>query len=278
MKDELLFKWCCDAITLAKEAGEIILSFYDKSNDELSITEKSDRTLLTKADLAANHYIVQGLKKIKPNFPVISEESDIPDFSERVHFEKYWLVDPLDGTRGFVERRAEFTVNIALIEHHRSIMGVLYVPCEKTCYYALRDEGAFKQVADEPASPIKTLEFKADSVNVLLGHYLHSPDLPNQFKQHCADWNINSVNSSWKFALIAEGQADLYPRLGPTSEWDTAAGQIILEEAGGLVVDLNGEPLRYNTKESLINPSFVAMGDRKYLTNILRLCKVPRTK
>lgn len=262
---------------LAKEAGTAILKYQGLSSAELNVTKKQDNTLLTEADLQAHEILCTGLQEIAPEVPVLSEEGAIAPYTERNQWSRYWLLDPLDGTRGFVERSDEFTVNIALIEERHPILGVVYVPKQECCYFALKDLGAFKQVDEKLAEPIHVRQMNWKSFRVLLGHYLHSSRLPKLFK-NMKGCEIVRINSSLKFCSIAEGKGDFYPRLGETSEWDTAAAQCILEEAGGIVVDLNGQSLQYNAKNSLTNPPFAAIGDPKQKNKIIKLVKEKKEK
>lgn len=273
-RDEWM-KWLRPVILLAKEAGAGILNYYGLSSDRLRVSRKQDSTFLTEADLSAHEIIHNGLKQLTPAIPLLSEEDTIPAFSERSQWPSYWLVDPLDGTRGFIENRDEFTVNIALVQNHRPVLGVVYAPVMKLLYFAVDGEGAFKQEADGGLRPIRVSPMSWKSFRVLLGHYLHSSQLPNLFKdiQGC---QITRINSSLKFCWIAEGKADIYPRLGNTSEWDTAASQCVLEQAGGVIVDFEGEALQYNAKDSLINPEFVAMGDPTQAEKIIKLIQDKR--
>ncbi len=247
-------------IEIAKQAGDAILNYHGGQAESLKITRKKDKTLLTEADLKANQIVIDGLQKLTPDIPILSEESIILPFTERQTWQRYWLVDPLDGTRGFVEGCDEFTVNIALIDQHLPILGVIYAPALHLCYYATQDGAAFKQVASSLPVSISTSTMHWANCRIVLGRYLSKTVLLRIYQsQHGAQ--IERVNSSLKFCWLAEGKADLYPRLGETGEWDSAAGQCILVAAGGVIVDLEGEPLQYNTKASVINPPFVALGD-----------------
>lgn len=249
-----------DIIDLATEAGHRIMEIYDTDFD---VEQKSDNSPLTAADMAAHHTIIAGLEKLTPGVPILSEESaDIP-FTERSQWLRYWLVDPLDGTREFVKRNGEFTVNIALIENHESVLGVVYTPVTGVTYYAARGCGAFKKLPDSAPVAIHTRR-KAEDKSIIAGSRSHRGDSLEAFLQRIGDYEIISMGSSLKSCLVAEGRADIYPRLGPTSEWDTAAAQCVVEEAGGRLTKTNLEPLRYNTKESLLNPHFLVFGDPDY--------------
>ena len=267
MNDE----WLKEAILLAKQAGQDIMKYHTLPNEAVHVAHKKDNTPVTAADLCAHVIIYRGLQTLIPQIPILSEEGNIPRWEIRRRWERYWLLDPLDGTRGFVERHDDaFTVNIALIEHHRPILGVVYAPVPKECYFAKQKYGVFKQVNDESPKRIHTKSMNWESFSVLLGQYLRSSRLPKLFKS-IAGCQVICLNSSLKFCRVAEGDGDLYPRFGDTSEWDTAAAQCILEVAGGGVLDLNGKALQYNARASLVNPAFVAMGD---LTQKIRIMKL----
>jgi 3'(2'), 5'-bisphosphate nucleotidase len=248
---------CQDVINIAQLASEKILLVY---NTEFDVTSKEDNTPLTEADMAAHHVITDGLTKLTPDIPILSEESvDIP-FTTRQQWHTYWLVDPLDGTREFVKRNGEFTVNIALIEDHKPVLGVIHTPVSGVCYYATTDNGAYKKLPDEPAVKISTRS-KGTGQTLVAGSRSHRGDSLNAFLEKIGDYEIVSMGSSLKSCLVAEGKVDIYPRLGPTSEWDTAAAQCIVENAGGKIVELSMQPMRYNTKDSLLNPHFLVIGD-----------------
>lgn len=243
----------------AIKAGEAIMEIYN-SND-FGVNYKDDDSPLTKADLAAHNVIVKDLKTYTPDVPVLSEESaDIP-FETRKNWNKYWLVDPLDGTKEFIKRNGEFTVNIALIEDGVSTLSVVYVPVKKVSYTAAKGYGSFKS-EKEVRSPISVLK-PARIKPMVVGSRSHVSKEVGDYLKKLGEHEMVSMGSSLKFCLVAEGKADLYPRLGLTSEWDTAAAQCIVEQAGGRVVTLDNEPLKYNTKESLLNPYFMVYGDEK---------------
>jgi 3'(2'), 5'-bisphosphate nucleotidase len=250
-----------DIIALAVEAGKAILEIY---NTDFDVEKKDDNSPLTKADMAAHHTIVDGLSRLTPELPILSEESATIPFQERDRWQRYWLVDPLDGTREFVKRNGEFTVNIALIENHEPTLGVVYTPVTGVTYYAARSQGAYKIAAGQKqAQPIHTRRMTAEKT-IVAGSRSHRGDSLNNFLERLGDYDIISMGSSLKSCLVAEGSADIYPRLGPTSEWDTAAAQCVVEEAGGQLVTLDMQPLRYNTKDSLLNPHFLVIGDKDY--------------
>ena len=249
-----------DVIDLATDAGERILDIYQTDFD---ITQKEDDSPLTAADMAAHNAIVAGLSILTPELPILSEESAKIPFEERQQWQTYWLVDPLDGTREFIKRNGEFTVNIALIDHHESILGVIYTPVSGLTYYAARGHGAYKRIKDGEATRIHTRK-KAPGRTTVAGSRSHRGDSLKAFLAHLGDYDIISMGSSLKSGLVAEGKADIYPRLGPTSEWDTAAAHCIVDEAGGRITKTDLSPLLYNTKESLLNPEFLVVGDPDY--------------
>lgn len=246
-----------DVMQLAVEAGHEILRIYET---DYAIEHKEDKTPLTEADMAAHHIIDAGLQRLTPHIPILSEESAKIPYEERQQWSCYWLVDPLDGTREFIKRNGEFTVNIALIENGESTLGVVYAPVLKVSYYARRGAGAFRKENGESATPIQTRRPCASPV-LVAGSRSHRGDSLNAYLERLADYEIISVGSSLKSCMVAEGSADIYPRLGPTSEWDTAAAQCVVEEAGGRLTDTKMQTLRYNTKDSLLNPYFFVFGD-----------------
>ena len=246
-----------EVVKLAQRAGEAILSVY---SEQFEVTHKSDQSPLTVADLRAHDIIVQGLNALTPDVPVLSEEAaDIP-FDQRRRWPRYWLVDPLDGTKEFVSRNGEFTVNIALIDNHAPLLGVVQVPVTNTTYTGAVGAGAFKQIDGYPRHQLH-VQTPAASPLRIVGSRSHRGDTLDRHLPKLAPYELIAVGSSLKFCLVAEGSADFYPRFGPTSEWDTAAAQAVVEAAGGAVVTTDGKPLRYNTKAELLNPHFLVYGD-----------------
>lgn len=246
-------------IAIARVAGEAIMQVYATDFD---VSRKDDNSPLTQADLAAHNAIIDGLKQLTPDLPVLSEESESIAAEVRNSWQTYWLIDPLDGTREFVKRNGEFTVNIALISENESILGVVYAPVPDLLYYASAGEGAYKI---DKTGAVKRLQTRTFDINKLIvaGSRSHSDHHFQQFlhKLHVttgATPELISMGSSLKICLIAEGLADVYPRLGPTYEWDTAAAHCVLQEAGGEITDEEGQLLRYNSKPSLLNPHFFA--------------------
>jgi 3'(2'), 5'-bisphosphate nucleotidase len=248
-------------IQVAREAGQKILEIYDT---DFTVTQKQDLSPLTAADTAAHRSITRGLQVLTPALPVLTEESAQVPFLERIRWQRYWLVDPLDGTREFIKRNGEFTVNIALIEGHRPILGVVLAPVTGLIYFACQGEGAYKQEAGKAPAKIYVRPYPGGKVRVA-GSRSHAGELLGAFLDRLGEklgnYELISMGSALKCCLVAEGSADLYPRLGPTSEWDTAAAQCIVEEAGGHVTNTTMQPLLYNTKESLLNPHFFVFGD-----------------
>ncbi len=249
---------------IVKSAGEAILAIYREDN--LDIRTKLNKTPVTQADLQANTIIVEGLNGLNDGYPVLSEESRWPSFAQRQQWSRYWLVDPLDGTQDFINRSGQFTVNIALIEHNYPLLGIVYSPTTKTCYWGGKGAGAFRQVGSGAVEPIKPRLLPATGDIVALGSRNYGNRASDQFidklKQSYPELHFSRVGSSLKGCLIAEGKADIYPRLGPTSEWDTGAVQAVVEGAGGLFLNTAGERFAYNTKASLVNGHFLILGDR----------------
>ena len=254
-------KLLLDVCNVAIEAGKEILTFY---NNDIEVTHKEDLSPLTKADLASNKIILESLKKINSNIPILSEES-LVDWSIRKNWKKYWLVDPLDGTKEFIKKNDEFTVNIALIEDNIPYLGVIYVPAKSLLYLAEKDKGSFKTNTKEK---LKNLE-GVQKINVsnqmnrtrIIGSRSHSNStFDNWVKEKFSNAEIVQAGSSLKFCLVAEGEADIYPRFGPTSEWDIAAGHMIVNEAGGKIRTFQNGSIKYNTKENILNPEFYAIG------------------
>ena len=319
-----------NCLALARRTGEILLRYW-RQPTELSIQKKTDGTPATAADLAAHLEITSGLKAIAPDFPVLSEEGEWPDYAERAKWGPYWLVDPLDGTRGFIARLEQFSINIALIVDHQPVLGVIYSPASATFYYAWQGGGTYKQIGAQAPQRLRT-PAKTDSApwRIVIGQYSRGKRLlqlinqpfplstasmasclypahrrsrllgmtpvswgqagENRDSPPCdppsrkesslqrelllinnCEYQLLHANGSVKFGWLAEGRADLYPRLGPISEWDTAAGQCILTECGGAVVDLQGRSLQYNRKPSLLNPEFIALADASWTEYWLKI-------
>lgn len=253
-------------LDIARAASRKILEIYAT---DFSVQQKSDHSPVTAADLAAHQIILEGLQKLTPDLPILSEESSQIPYSERRRWDSYWLVDPLDGTREFVSRNGDFTVNIALVQHHVPVVGVVHIPTEELSYYGVTGTNAFRCKTGEAPEPIHVQPHSQGTVRVVASRS-HRGELLDGYLAKLGAHEIVSRGSALKFCLVAEGAADVYPRLGPTSEWDTAAGHAVLLAAGGQVINTDGAPLSYNSKESLLNPFFIAYADssrdwRKYL-------------
>jgi len=244
-----------ECVAIAERAGDAILDVYNTAFD---VTHKDDESPLTQADVAAHQIILQGLSTLEPEMPMISEESSPPVYSIRSSWPRYWLIDPLDGTREFVKRNGEFTVNIALIEQHNPIIGVVHAPVTGETWFASDGNGAWKQQRGETAHSIESRHRKQDEPLIIIKSRSHPGERLQAFLDKVGPHDSFPLGSSLKMCSIAEGNADLYPRLGLTSEWDTAAAHSVLREAGGEITDTDMKPLQYNTKDSLLNPEFFA--------------------
>jgi len=245
-------------LRVARAAGRAISMVYTRT--DLGVETKADQSPLTAADSAAHDVIAAGLARLAPDIPLWSEESAAIDWDTRRHWQEFWLVDPLDGTKEFIKRNGEFTVNIALVRGHTSVLGVVHAPVLKRDYYGSAGAGAFRSDDGSPGELIRVRSPALPPVRVA-GSRSHRGSSLDDILARLGDHTLVSMGSSLKFCLVAEGEADFYPRLGPTSEWDTAAAQAVVEAAGGAVLDLQGQPLRYNTRQEVLNPFFIACGD-----------------
>lgn len=244
-------------IDIAVEAGNAILEIY---KNDFSVEIKSDNSPLTIADKNANEIIVAGLKQLDPTIPIISEENKLMDYTIRKNWTKCWIVDPLDGTKEFIKKNGEFTVNIALVDKGIPVLGVVHVPAQNITYYAESDVGSFK-IENGKTTKLQIRKLADDGVLKIVGSRSHqTPELlayVEQQKSKFSKVDFVAAGSSLKFCLLAEGKADVYPRLGPTMEWDTCAGQIVATEAGAVVLRFdNNDALLYN-RENLLNPFFI---------------------
>jgi 3'(2'), 5'-bisphosphate nucleotidase len=251
---------------IARTAAERIMEVYSRT---FCVEQKADSSPVTEADLAANQVIIAGLSALTPEWPVLSEEGEPVPFEQRQQWQCYWLVDPLDGTREFIKGNGEFTINIALIDSGQPVLGVIHVPVTGDCYFATLGGGAFKRLKNSVAEQMRVRRWEGSPITIA-GSRSHQSEGFKQLLNRFDDYQLLTLGSSLKSCYVAEGRADLYARLGPTGEWDTAAAQCILEEAGGHLTDLELNPLSYNRRESLINPPFIAFGDvrhdwRRYL-------------
>lgn len=228
------------------------------SQPDGKIVFKDDRSPLTEADLVSNQIIVDGLARLTPDIPVLSEESAAIAYEQRAGWQRFWLVDPLDGTKEFIKRNGEFTVNIALIEHGKPVLGVVHAPALNVCYSGAIDAGAFVERAQGGPEPIHVGVRDADHAIKVVASRSHRDARTTALLDRLGAYECISMGSSLKFCLVAEGSAHFYPRLGPTMEWDTAAAHAIVNAAGGRVCDLSGADLHYN-KADLHNPEFFVM-------------------
>ena len=248
-------------ISIAEAAGTAILEVY--RSGELGITQKDDESPLTLADQRADQIIVQGLQALTPSIPILTEESAQEEYGVRKGWETFWLVDPLDGTKEFIKRTGQFTVNIALITRGKPVLGVVYAPAIKLLYRAEQGEGAYRRDQNGERA-VTSRQANRDDLSIVASRDHAGPQVES-LKESFPGCGLKSMGSSLKLCLVAEGEADLYLRDGPTMEWDTGAAQAIVEEAGGSVTEwlgtTGGDPLRYN-KEVLRNPPFLVKGDQ----------------
>jgi 3'(2'), 5'-bisphosphate nucleotidase len=248
---------------ISRKAGAAIMAIY--SAEDFGVEHKADDSPLTRADLASHRSITAELQALTPDITVLSEESASVPWSIRQQWQRYWLVDPLDGTKEFIKRNGEFTVNIALVENGVPVLGIVYVPVKEVLYGGCRGAGAWK-VANGTRQEITTRPVVAGqrSLRVVASRSHRGEELDlwlQRVQARFPDLELVSMGSSLKICLVAEGAADIYPRLALTSEWDTAAAQAVLEAAGGVLVDTGFSEYRYNTKENILNPFFFAIGD-----------------
>lgn len=245
--------------SIAKAAGDAILEVYER---EFDVHTKEDRSPLTDADRVAHQIITARLAELTPKLPVLSEEASAEEHARRLEWRRYWLVDPLDGTKEFIKRNDEFTVNIALIEDHAAVLGIVLAPALGREYYGGRAVGgAWRADGGGEPRPIRTLPSAQEPLRVMGSRSHASGSALGVYLDAIGAHVLQPMGSSLKICVVAEGEADIYPRFGPTSEWDTAAAQAVLEGAGGCMMDLTGQPLRYNRGESLLNPHFLAVGN-----------------
>jgi 3'(2'), 5'-bisphosphate nucleotidase len=245
-----------EVVIIAKEAGDAILQIYNQP--EFHIENKADSSPLTEADRQANEIICRSLLEKYPDIPIISEENKMESYNIRKEYQMCWMVDPLDGTKEFIHRNGDFTVNIALIREGEPVLGVVYQPVNGDLYYADKETGAFS-TKNGITSALKTTPFSIHEKGLkVVASRSHLNEETAEFIQKLSEPALVTRGSSLKFLLLASGEADIYPRLAPTSEWDTAAAQCILMVAGGVVINVeDGNPMVYN-KPSLLNPSFIA--------------------
>lgn len=248
-------------IEIARSAGQLILEIYEKKDYE-EFT-KSDDTPVTSADLAAHKLILKKLSELTPDIHVLSEEDADISLEQRSQWDRYWLVDPLDGTQEFIARSGDFATIIALIEHNKPVMGVVYAPVSGVSYYAYSGKGAWKIPDLNDSVKIKTHRHELPNQSIAMA-ISRRQDINRITNRMSSDWNYDLVplgSAALKACLVAEGAVDCYLRIGPTGEWDTAATQCIVEEAGGRILSTQLEPLSYNERETLENPNFIVLGD-----------------
>lgn len=252
-------------LDIARTASTAIMSVYDNPDTVASIT-KEDNSPLTEADRQAHRLITLALQQLTPDIPVLSEESPSEQHAAatRKQWPTLWLVDPLDGTREFLKRNGEFTVNIALIHQHRPTLGVITAPALNLAWSGIPGRGAWRCPLAASSTHDEIHIRPCAQPPVVVGSRSHRGDSLDTLLARLGNSDLQAVGSALKFCRVAEGRADLYPRLSPTSEWDTAAGQAILEAAGGQVLTLDGLPMRYNQRDTLLNPAFIAVGDTAF--------------
>ncbi len=261
MKYQHLVSLINQVLPIARAAGDKIMEVYEDV-DNFNVEQKDDNSPLTRADKEANKIICDGLEKLSVRYPIISEENKAIPYSERKNFDYCWMVDPLDGTKEFIKRNGEFTVNIALIHQGHSVAGVVYAPVLDEMYYAIKGQGALKVSTGKTSALASTYYHSKEKALSIVCSRSHLNEATQAFIDDYDEPLKVSKGSSLKFLILAAGGAQVYPRLAPTMEWDTAAAHIILEEAGGSIVKAeNGKPLEYN-KEDLLNPHFIATGNR----------------
>lgn len=243
-------------LPIARVAGDAIMAVYSRGTSEVQL--KEDDSPVTEADLAAHRVLASRLKPLLSECPVVSEE-DAGSLLHRQSHGRFWLVDPLDGTKEFIARNGEFTVNIALIEDGRCALGVVHAPAIDALYWGGANFGAFRRMGGQTV-PIKVAAAEAGGACRVVASKSHLNETTRSLIDRLGEVSLVQAGSSLKFCRVAEGEADIYPRLAPTCEWDTAAAQAVLEGAGGVVVDLQGMPLLYG-KPDVLNPSFIATRD-----------------
>lgn len=248
-------------IEIARSAGQLILDIYQKKQYEEYT--KSDETPVTSADIAAHKFITERLSELTPDIPVLSEEAADISLEKRAQWQRYWLVDPLDGTQEFIARSGDFATIIALVDNNKPTMGVVYAPVSGVTYYAYSGKGAWKIPDMSESVRIHTHTHEHPGQNIAIA-ISRRQDINRITNRMSSAWNYELIplgSAALKACLVAEGAVDCYLRLGPTGEWDTAATQCIVEEAGGRILSTQLEPLSYNERETLENPNFIVLGD-----------------
>jgi len=255
-------------LNLCRRAGDVICDHYHAPH-AAEYRAKGDNSPLTRADLDSHHILQTGLNALAPDIPVLSEESSTQEVAQRLSWNRLWLVDPLDGTKEFLARTGEFTINIALIDGHAPVLGVLYVPLTRKAYVGIPGRGAwcyeYAESGQWAQRAVTTRSLQpGDTLTVLASRRHHGDRLDDCFAwlhQHWGDTRRINSGSALKFCQMVEGEGDIHPRFSPCCEWDTAAGQALLEAAGGALLDMAGRPFQYNARETLLNPDFYAIAD-----------------
>lgn len=257
-----------EVVKIAVNAGQAIMVVY--ADQSIVVTSKTDESPLTQADLASDRVISEGLTALNLHWPLLSEESAQISYDVRKNWDRFWLIDPLDGTKEFIKRNGEFTVNIALIENGEPVLGVVYAPVLDVCYFAARGVGAFVKRSSQDAQAISVISHLPGETLKIVASRSHADERTTALLQKLGEYECISMGSSLKLCLVAEGAAHLYPRLGPTMEWDTAAAHAVVKYAGGRVCDWSGSELVYN-KPDLHNSEFLVIDkqDSKLLIKII---------
>lgn len=259
-----------DLISLVRQAGAAVLEIYNRS--DYTVVEKEDESPLTEADLAANEILVHGLPNLTSSpLPIISEEAHLPSIEERAEWQRFWLIDPIDGTKEFIERSGDFTINVALIENGEPVFGMIYVPVTGECFYG-GDGKAFLKIGEEPAISLKASSVlqrirEKEAIRIMSSKRHGAEEvsrLCENLQEKLAPVQKVAVGSSLKLAYVAAGKGELYPRFGNVSEWDIAAGHAILKAVGGDILNMQYESINYQPKPQLIVPGFYAVGDRSF--------------
>lgn len=260
---ELIFS----TIEIAKEAGEAISEIY---NSDFDYQFKKDLSPITTADTLSHSIITERLKTVTPEIPILSEENCNISYNIRSQWKQYWLVDPLDGTKEFINKNGEFTVNIALIDKNTPIFGIIHIPVTNETYWGSKVSGSFYSSDKHDAKQIKVSENYQNPILIVASRSHPSSEL-DSLLETIKDYKIINIGSSAKFCLVASGKADFYPRFGPTSEWDVAAGEAIVRFAGGHMMTIDGKPMSYNLKEDYLNPSFIVSSKKIVPKKLLSL-------
>lgn len=254
--------WLEHAKQIARKAGQVILKIYQQGDFERII--KSDQTPVTSADFASNELLTTALNQLTPDIPIISEEMIPTSFAERKSWSRYWLLDPLDGTQEFISRSGFFAVNIALVENGTPLLGVIYWPCEDVTYFAAKGLGCFKKIHHDKQSITSQIKVATQGdptrIRVAISRVQNLSTVSRYLHQHIQPTYAKYGSCALKSCFVAEGLADCYLRVGPTGEWDTGAPHIIIEEAGGKILDSQFNPLTFNQRKSLKNPDFFVLG------------------